>query len=109
MTANAGTRNAIYPRDEFSKRDTDCFLEMSKDELFTVSDKKRVHLSQRELAVLGLLARGWTGREIARKLGISESTVRTHNRNIFQKLDASNAAHAVACALILRLLIFRAS
>ena len=56
-------------------------------------------LSGRELEVLELIAKGAANKEIANKLSISESTVKTHIANIFQKLGASDRTEAVAQAL----------
>ncbi|HJP73878.1 MAG TPA: response regulator transcription factor [Pseudonocardiaceae bacterium] len=53
-------------------------------------------LSQRELEVLELVAAGTTNREAARKLFISEATVKTHLLNIYTKLGVSDRAAAVA-------------
>jgi DNA-binding NarL/FixJ family response regulator len=55
-------------------------------------------LSQRELEVLGLIARGATNREAAATLFISEATVKTHLLHIYAKLDVSDRAAAVATA-----------
>lgn len=52
-------------------------------------------LTQREAEVVGLLQRGLSNRSIARSLGISESTVVVHVRNLMQKLSATNRAQAV--------------
>src|SRR5690606_36138166 len=43
-------------------------------------------LSDREVEVLGLVARGNSNKEVARALSISEATVKTHLNHIFQKL-----------------------
>ena len=56
-------------------------------------------LSQREVEVLGLMAKGSANKEIAASLSISESTVKTHVANIFQKLDVSHRTEAVTQAL----------
>lgn len=56
-------------------------------------------LSQRELDVLRLLARGAANKAIAEGLSISESTVKTHVANIFQKLDVSGRTDAVTKAI----------
>jgi NarL family two-component system response regulator LiaR len=56
-------------------------------------------LSQRELEVLKLLARGLTNQEIADRLVISEWTVRTHVRNILGKLHLANRTQAALYAL----------
>ncbi|OLF10287.1 DNA-binding response regulator [Actinophytocola xinjiangensis] len=55
-------------------------------------------LSQRELEVLGLIARGSTNREAAAKLFISEATVKTHLLHVYAKLGVKDRAAAVAVA-----------
>jgi DNA-binding NarL/FixJ family response regulator len=52
-------------------------------------------LSDRELEVLGLVARGTTNREAARRLFISEATVKTHLLHIYAKLGVNDRAAAV--------------
>jgi DNA-binding NarL/FixJ family response regulator len=53
-------------------------------------------LSPRELEILNLLADGLANKEIAWRLKISEHTVKFHLTSIFNKLDASTRAEAVA-------------
>ncbi len=55
-------------------------------------------LSEREIEVLDLVARGRANGEIARRLVISEKTVRNHVSHIFLKLGVSGRAQAVAAA-----------
>jgi LuxR family maltose regulon positive regulatory protein len=55
-------------------------------------------LSDRELAVLHLMATELTQREIGRELYLSLNTVKTHARNIFRKLGASSRDDAVSRA-----------
>ncbi len=54
--------------------------------------------TQRELEVLSLLAHRLTNKEIAAELGISETTVKTHVRNILSKLGVSTRAEAARYA-----------
>ena len=56
-------------------------------------------LSEREVEVLRLMARGSANKNIAAILSISESTVKTHVGNIFQKLDVNHRTEAVTVAL----------
>jgi LuxR family transcriptional regulator, maltose regulon positive regulatory protein len=61
-------------------------------------------LSERELDVLRLLASDLDGRDIARELTVSLSTMRTHTGSIFNKLGMSSRCAAVRRAEELRLL-----
>ena len=56
-------------------------------------------LSRREGEVLQLVAKGASNKEIARDLFISENTVKTHLRNILDKLHLANRSQAVAYAI----------
>jgi len=55
-------------------------------------------LSEREIDVLLLISLGLKNEEIADKLFLSVSTVKTHTRNIFQKLDVRNRIEAARMA-----------
>lgn len=56
-------------------------------------------LSSRESEILGLLAGGLTGEQIAKRLVLSPETVRTHVRNAMEKLGARTRTEAVVKAL----------
>ena len=56
-------------------------------------------LTEREIAVMVLLARGFSNQEIADALVISERTVRTHVSNILSKLHLTNRTQAALFAL----------
>ena len=55
-------------------------------------------LTEREMAVLRLVADGMANKEIARSLSLSEETVKAHLKNIFAKLDVTDRTHAVTVA-----------
>jgi len=55
-------------------------------------------LSERELEVLELIARGMSNQQIVDRLGISPKTVRNHISNIFSKLQVRDRAEAVVRA-----------
>jgi LuxR family maltose regulon positive regulatory protein len=61
-------------------------------------------LTRKELRVLELLAEGYSNSAMAEKLFVSDSTVRTHLRNVNMKLDAKNRTQAVAIARRLKLI-----
>ena len=56
-------------------------------------------LSERELEVLNLMAKGMSNKVIALELFIGERTVKAHITNIFQKLGVSDRTEAVTQAL----------
>lgn len=56
-------------------------------------------LSERELEVLRLMAKGAANKEIGAQLSISQSTVKTHISSIFQKLGMNDRTGAVTEAL----------
>ena len=56
-------------------------------------------LSKREREILQMVANGATTKEVARDLGISPHTVKTHLERIFEKLGANDRAQAVAIAI----------
>jgi LuxR family maltose regulon positive regulatory protein len=61
-------------------------------------------LSQRELEVLQLIAQGLSNHEISERLFLALSTVKGHNRNIFDKLQVKSRTEAIARARELGLL-----
>jgi DNA-binding NarL/FixJ family response regulator len=61
-----------------------------------VREPLREPLSQRELEILELVARGTTNGEVASRLYISGATVKTHLLHIYAKLGVNDRAAAVA-------------
>jgi DNA-binding CsgD family transcriptional regulator len=59
----------------------------------------RAALTRREREIMGLLADGMSGAQIAAKLVLSPETVRTHVRNAMAKLGASTRSQAVVLAM----------
>jgi len=56
-------------------------------------------LSERETEILRLLAEGMSSAEIGDQLFVSVTTVKTHLRNLYEKLEVSDRAAAVAQAM----------
>ena len=97
-------------------------LKLSKPKIETVVIEKEVYvtrnenfvldtslisqlkLSKREMEILGLLAQGHSNQEIAAKLFVSLSTVKTHIQNLFEKLDVRRRIQAVEKAKRLNLI-----
>lgn len=55
----------------------------------------KFRLSRRETEISLLVCKGLTDKEIARVLGMAFSTVRTHLKHIFQKLDVSTRSELI--------------
>ena len=57
-------------------------------------DQTETKLTHRERQVLGLVAEGLANKQIARKLGIKEKTVKAHLTRVFSELDVSDRLQA---------------
>ncbi len=108
-----GIRNVIYKtadKDElFSAIDStlkrkkfysdevlDLFLDVS-DNKYIPEDPK--HLTASEIEIVKLIANGLTTKEIALRRNISYHTVNTHRKNIFKKMEVSNASELIIHAI----------
>jgi DNA-binding NarL/FixJ family response regulator len=60
---------------------------------------ERSSLTERELEVLQLVARGLSNKEVARAIGRMDETVKIHLKNIFAKLDVADRTEAVTVGL----------
>jgi len=58
-----------------------------------------IGLTDREIKILSEVARGYSDKEIAAKLFLSESTIKTHLRNVYRKLRVQNRVQATAYAI----------
>jgi DNA-binding NarL/FixJ family response regulator len=79
----------------------DEFKQMSRTDRQQVPSPR---LTERELEVLKLVAQGLNNREIAKRLFISENTVKNHVRNILEKLQLHSRMEAVMYAVREKLL-----
>jgi DNA-binding NarL/FixJ family response regulator len=61
-------------------------------------------LTEREVEILGLLATGLSNRELAKRLFVSEATVKSHLSHIYTKLEVDTRAAAVARAIEQRII-----
>jgi DNA-binding NarL/FixJ family response regulator len=81
----------LFPRNESTTR--------------TLPSSPMQALTPREIEVLGMLALGLGNKTIAKRLGISEHTVKFHISSIFQKLNASSRTEAVTLGARLGLIM----
>ena len=58
-----------------------------------------VNLTDKELLILQLVARGFKSKEIAFDMGVTERTIKSHLTNIYNKLGVESRAQAVATAI----------
>ncbi|TEU14929.1 MAG: response regulator transcription factor [Anaerolineales bacterium] len=59
------------------------------------AEEEAIPLTERELEVLQLMAKGWSNKRIAKELSITERTVRFHVGNILTKLGVESRTEAV--------------
>ena len=74
------------------------FLSIKNKRAVRIADED-LSLTKRELEILECLAQGYSDKEIASSLYISEHTSRTHIRNIYLKMDVHSRSQAVAKAI----------
>ncbi len=91
----------IYLPSGLSSRFFEYFQKTFKEENKAASSNETLlqYLTQREEEVLELLTLGFNYKEVANKLFISDTTVKTHVNNIFQKLQVSDRTQAVLYAI----------
>lgn len=70
----------------------------------THKELKEFKLSEREIDIIVMIAEGATSKEISNRLYISEHTVKTHRKNIFQKTQVGNADQLIQWAMNNRLI-----
>jgi len=106
-TTGPGRHMRLYvgrgPGPDFSERDR-ALLTLLRPHLYQAyrDAERRRHpvprLTPRQNDLLHLVAAGHTNTQIARRLGISEGTVRTHLETIYERLGVSSRTAAVTCA-----------
>jgi DNA-binding NarL/FixJ family response regulator len=63
-------------------------------------DKAKGGLTKREREILLLLVRGWTNRQVAHALNLSEATVKRHLANLYPKIGVASRTEAIRKALL---------
>ena len=80
------------------------YIQKNENFVLDTSLVAQLELSKREFEVLNLLAQGNSNQEIAAKLFVSVSTVKTHIQHLFEKLDVKRRTQAVVKAKRLSLI-----
>jgi len=80
----------------YSDEILDLFLDFNENR-YAIEDPK--HLTSSEIEIVKLIADGLTTKEIAARRNISYHTVNTHRKNIFKKVDVSNASELTMHAI----------
>ncbi len=89
-------RGQNYIQPNMTKELVKEFTRLTKHEKVKSSENS---LTEREIEVLELIAEGMLNKQIAKKLYISEKTVKNHVSNIFRKLNVSDRTQAAIYAL----------
>jgi DNA-binding NarL/FixJ family response regulator len=79
-------------------------LSLQQSSLPPAEEKGAPLLTERELEILTLVARGFSAAEVGEMLGISHRTVTTHVQNIYRKLEVSSRSQAIYEAVNLGLI-----
>ncbi|MEI6137694.1 MAG: response regulator transcription factor [Mariniphaga sp.] len=80
----------------YSEEIIDAFLDTGESK-FNVEETKNMTVS--EIEIVKMIANGLTTKEIAVKRNISHHTVNTHRKNIFRKLEVTNASELIILAI----------
>ena len=80
------------------------FVTRSEEFVLNAGLVVQLELSKREMEILGLLSLGHSNQEIADKLFISVSTVKSHIQNLFEKLEVKRRIQAIEKAKRLSLI-----
>ena len=91
------------PGRDFTDRDRDLLTLLRPHLLHSYREAERrrhpcVRLTPRQSELMRLVAQGHTNTQIARRLGISEGTVRTHLEHVFARLGVTNRTSAASAA-----------
>lgn len=74
-----------------------------KQTIVSTIEKSPNKLSEREMEVLSYLVSGLTNKQMAEQMFVSQETIKTHLRHVFEKLDATDRTQAAIKALKLGL------
>jgi DNA-binding NarL/FixJ family response regulator len=83
----------------FTSSDESAIVALPRQVLASARDSPGSPLTEREMEILLLAARGLTNRQIARELHLAETTVKRHLVNVYKKMGVGSRSEAIAKAL----------
>jgi DNA-binding NarL/FixJ family response regulator len=86
----------LKDKKHYSSEILDLMMEMNANKQSFEENKS---LTSSELEIVRLISQGFTTKEIAQRKHVSFHTVNTHRKNIFRKLEVSNASELVMLAI----------
>ena len=92
------------PRIETRIIEKEVYITRTEDFIPNTGLISELELSKREMEILNLMALGHSNEEIASRIFVSLSTVKSHNQNLFFKLDVKRRTQAVEKARRLNLI-----
>ena len=92
------------PKIETIVVEKEVYVQRNENFVLDTSLVAQLELRKRELEILNLMAQGLSNQEIAAKLFVSVSTVKTHIQNLFEKLDVKRRIQAIEKARSLNLI-----
>ncbi len=93
----------VKPKIETLIVEKEVYVPLPDDQLINEAGLKKLNLTAREAEVLQLITQGHTNAEIADRLFLSLSTIKTHVSNLLVKMEVKNRAQAIEKANRLRL------
>ena len=87
-------RDAFIGKSNLSPEATRAVIEEIKE-----PSKNKLSFTKQEMNILSLIVKGYSNKEIARELYVSQNTVKFHISNILSKIGAGTRAEAVAIAI----------
>jgi DNA-binding NarL/FixJ family response regulator len=94
---------AIYKTSQNQKflcgRILDHLVNEASDDVSSDTSCTGLHITEREIEIIRLVAEGLSNKEVAEKLFLSTHTVTTHRKNIMNKLQVNNTAGLVLYAV----------
>lgn len=92
------------PKIETRVVEKEVYVTRNEDFVLNTALISKLELSKREMEILNLMAKGHSNEEIAAIIFVSVSTVKSHNQNLFEKLDVKRRIQAVEKAKRLHLI-----